>query len=166
MSDLVGKKKRLGVLRLVREWSFIAPDGYLAERVPLRTAEDVVAMMAPYVEREEVECLWVILLDAQHNVMLRDPIIVGIGILNSALVHAREVFRSAILKGAYAILLVHNHPSGNATPSPDDFAVTQQIRQAGQLLGILLLDHIIIASRKSYRSLAEDGFLVNKGGFV
>src|SRR5260221_2250719 len=66
-------------------------------------------------------------------------------ILNSSLVHPREVFRSAILRNAASIIIVHNHPSGNAAPSQEDLQITKQIVEAGKIMGILVLDHIIFA---------------------
>lgn len=70
---------------------------------------------------------------------------VTIGLLNTTQVHAREIFRPAILDAAASIMLVHNHPSGNPKPSPEDLKVTENIEAAGKLLGIKLLDHIVVA---------------------
>lgn len=68
----------------------------------------------------------------------------SIGNLNSSIVHPREVFRNAIKKGAAAIIVIHNHPSGNPTPSQNDLDITRRLEEAGQLLGIPVLDHLII----------------------
>lgn len=78
--------------------------------------------------------------------------IVSIGTLNASLVHPREVFESAIKESASAIIAVHNHPSGNTTPSPEDLAITNRLKEAGELLGIKLLDHIIV-TKEDFRSL-------------
>jgi len=75
---------------------------------------------------------------------IMDLIDVSRGTLNSTPVHAREVFREAIAEGAYAVILIHNHPSGDPTPSPMDLKLTQQLVQAGNLLDIPVLDHIIV----------------------
>jgi DNA repair protein RadC len=91
----------------------------------------------------------VLLLDAQHGVM-RD-VTVTRGILNASLVHPREVFRPAIAHSAASVILVHNHPSGDPTPSADDRAVTRQMRAAGETLGIVVLDHVVVA-RGGYAS--------------
>ena len=153
------RKRRLGAFRLVREKSFLAPEGYATEKLVCDDPVIIFRMMKPYVEREEVECLWVIPLDARNQTILRDPIVVGIGILNSALVHPREVFRPAIAKGAHSIVLVHNHPSGDPSPSTEDRLITSQLLQAGKAIGIDVLDHIIVCEER-YLSFAERGLLV------
>lgn len=80
---------------------------------------------------------------------------VSIGSLNSSIVHPRELFKSAINKSAAAIILAHNHPSGDATPSREDIEVTKRIKSGGQLLGIDVIDHIIIGDN-SYYSFKEE----------
>ncbi|MCD2346854.1 DNA repair protein RadC [Clostridium guangxiense] len=85
--------------------------------------------------------------------------IVSIGSLNSSIVHPREVFKVAILSNAASILIFHNHPSGNTEPSQEDINITKRLKEAGNLLGIELLDHIIIGSEGKYCSLKENGTL-------
>jgi DNA repair protein RadC len=80
------------------------------------------------------------------------------GTLEASIVHPREVFREALLEPAAGIILIHNHPSGNATPSEEDLRITKQLVEAGRLLGIKVYDHIILAG-ESYRSLADDGLI-------
>jgi DNA repair protein RadC len=80
---------------------------------------------------------------------------VTLGVLDSSLAHPREVFAAAIRDRASSILLVHNHPSGDPTPSPDDLAITKQLVGAGKLVGIPLLDHVIVAGDR-YVSLRDD----------
>jgi len=111
-----------------------------AGRSALRLAQDVLAMAGGSLRRLE-----------------RD-VLVTRGILNSSLVHPREVFREAIAERAAAIILVHNHPSGDPTPSADDRAVTAQLVAAGRLLDIPVHDHIIVG-RGRYASFAEAGLL-------
>jgi DNA repair protein RadC len=103
-----------------------------------------------------VEEFHVLILDSQHR-MQRDVTITR-GLLNSALVHPREVFREAIAENAAAIVLVHNHPSGDTAPSPDDRVTTEALYQAGKVLDIPVQDHIIIG-RNRYLSFAEAGLL-------
>ena len=79
------------------------------------------------------------------------------GCLTSSLVHAREVFKPAILAGAAAILLAHNHPSGDPEPSAEDLALTRRLKAAGDLLGIAILDHIIVGELGRFVSLRERG---------
>ena len=124
--------------------------------VPVRSPRDVVAVFAPRLEDLPVEEFHVAVLDSQHR--LERDITVTRGILNSSLVHPREVFREAIAERAAAIILVHNHPSGDPTPSADDRLVTEQLVSAGRLLDIPVHDHVIVG-RGRYLSFAEAGLL-------
>ncbi len=126
------------------------------EGAPLRTPRDVWAAYAPRLEDLPVEEFHVAVLDAQHR--LERDITITRGILNSSLVHPREVFREAIAERAAAIILVHNHPSGDPTPSADDRAITSQLVAAGRLLDIPVADHVVIG-RGRYLSFAEGGLL-------
>jgi len=126
------------------------------EAAPVRSPRDVVALFAPRLEDLPVEEFHVAVLDAQHR--LERDITVTRGILNSSLVHPREVFREAIAERAAAIILVHNHPSGDPSPSADDRNVTDQLVSAGRLLDIPVHDHVIIG-RGRYTSFAEAGLL-------
>jgi DNA repair protein RadC len=123
---------------------------------PVRSPRDVVVLFAPRLEDLPVEEFHVAVLDSQHR--LERDIMVTRGILNSSLVHPREVFREAIAERAAAIILVHNHPSGDPTPSADDRVVTEQLVAAGRLLDIPVHDHIVIG-RGRYTSFAEAGLL-------
>ncbi len=127
-----------------------------AEGEPLRSPRDVHAVFGPRLEDLPVEEFHVAVLDTQHR--LERDITVTRGILNSSLVHPREVFREAIAERAAAIVLVHNHPSGDPSPSADDRAVTEQLVAAGRLLDIPVHDHVIVG-RGRYMSFAEAGLL-------
>ena len=96
------------------------------------------------------------ILDAQHR--LDRDVLITRGILNTSLVHPREVFREAIAERACAVILVHNHPSGDPTPSHEDTRVTAQLVAAGRLLDIPVHDHVIVG-RGRYVSFAESGLL-------
>ncbi len=124
--------------------------------VPIQSPRDVVQWYAPRLEDLGVEEFHVAILDAQHR--LERDVTVTRGILNSSLVHPREVFREAIAERAAAIILVHNHPSGDPTPSTDDRVVTEQLAAAGRVLDIPVHDHVIIG-RGRYTSFAEAGLL-------
>jgi DNA repair protein RadC len=126
------------------------------ESAPVRSPRDVVAIFGSRLEDLPVEEFHVAVLDAQHR--LERDITVTRGILNSSLVHPREVFREAIAERAAAIILVHNHPSGDPSPSADDRNVTDQMVAAGRLLDIPVHDHVIIG-RGRYTSFAEAGLL-------
>ncbi len=84
--------------------------------------------------------------------------IVSIGTLNASIVHPREVFRPAILHASNSVIVVHNHPSGDPTPSNDDIELTKRLAEAGKILGIELLDHVIVGNG-SYISLKERGVI-------
>ena len=123
---------------------------------PVRSPRDVARLFAPRLEDLPVEEFHVAILDAQHR--LERDVTITRGLLTSSLVHPREVFREAIAERAAALILVHNHPSGDPTPSADDRIVTEQLVAAGKLLDIPVHDHIIIG-RGRYTSFAEAGLL-------
>ena len=152
------RRSRLTTLRLIREGTFPAPEGYPENRVPIRSPRDVFAFMAPYADREICESFWILPLDSQHRLAGIGPTVITRGILNSSLVHPREVFCAAIVAGAAAVVLSHNHPSGDPTPSADDRAITDQLVAAGRLLDIPVHDHVILG-RGRYVSFAEAGLL-------
>jgi DNA repair protein RadC len=150
--------RRLSTLRLVREGGFPAPEGYPSRGTPIKSAEDVYARMAPYAAREIVEVLWLLCLDTQSRVIGEAPEVVTRGILNSSLVHPREVFCAAIMARAAGVIIVHNHPSRDPAPSAEDCSITRQLLAAGKLLDIPMLDHVIIGEGR-YLSFAEAGLL-------
>ena len=152
------KARRLSTLRLVREGAFPAPHGYPEAGTPVRSPRDVWQLMAPYAEREVAESFWVLPLNSQHRLSVPGPVVITRGILDSSLVHPREVFRAAIEASAAAIILAHNHPSGDPTPSADDRAVTEQLVEAGKLLDLPVLDHVILG-RGRFTSFADRGLL-------
>jgi DNA repair protein RadC len=79
------------------------------------------------------------------------------GSLNSSIVHPREVFKRALMQNASSIILAHNHPSGDTTPSLEDISITKRLYEAGNLLGVEVLDHIIVGANGKYKSFKEDG---------
>jgi DNA repair protein RadC len=152
------RRIRLTTLRLVREGSFPAPGDYPGGRVAIRWPRDVFEFMAPYAARERAESFWILPLDCQHRLIGAGPTVITRGLLNSSLVHPREVFCAAIVAGAAALILSHNHPSGDPAPSVDDRVVTEQLVSAGRLLDIPVQDHVIVGSG-TYLSFAEAGLL-------
>jgi DNA repair protein RadC len=122
----------------------------------IREPEDVVQLFSPRLRDLTVEEFHLLALDSQSRV-LRE-VLVTRGLLNSSLVHPREVFRPAIAEAAAGIIVVHNHPSGDPTPSAEDRQVTRQLVAAGQLLDLPLYDHVIIAGDR-FVSLAGSGML-------
>ena len=105
------------------------------------------------------ECFAVLLLDAKHRVTGFQ--MVSVGCLQGTPVHPREVFKAAVLTNSAALIVVHNHPSGDPSPSADDRAITERLRACGDVLGIPVLDHVIVAA-DGYWSLM-DGGLFKKG---
>jgi len=122
----------------------------------IRSPEDVVRIVGPRLRDLAVEEFHVLALDSQSQVT-RD-ILITRGLLNSSLVHPREVFRAAIAEAAAGIILVHNHPSGDPNPSADDQAVTRQLVAAGELLDLPVYDHVIVAGDR-FLSFATQGML-------
>lgn len=102
------------------------------------------------------ETFTVLLLNSANEIFRE--VIVSEGILNASIVHPREVFRLAITESAAAIILMHNHPSGNTTPSEDDKQITRQLVEASKIIDIKILDHIIIAEEK-FTSFAQEGLM-------
>jgi len=123
-------------------------------RASVRSPEDVFALVGADMALLEQEHLKVILLNTRNQVMSVRQ--VNRGNVHSAVVRVAEVFRDAIRENAPNIILVHNHPSGDPSPSPDDAALTKQVEEAGRLLGIDVLDHVVIG-RSGPASLRELG---------
>jgi DNA repair protein RadC len=120
----------------------------LGEQVVLDTPERVAAYLeSAYAEYPMQEALFVVLLDRKNHPLGRH--LVTLGTLTSSLVHSREVFRAAIIAGAAAIVVSHNHPSGDPAPSSADLTVTRALREASRILGIDLLDHVIVGDKKA-----------------
>ncbi len=125
-------------------------------RKSIRSPEDVARLYIPRLRGARTESFHVLLLNAAHHVIRE--VRISEGTLTASLVHPREVFRLAITESAAAIIALHNHPSGNTEPSPEDIALTRQLVQAGAVVDIPLLDHIIIAG-ETYVSLRERGLM-------
>lgn len=121
---------------------------------PIRSAKDVADRMTAVMHRLDREEVWVLLLDTKHRVIGTHN--VSIGHLSGAPVHPRELFKEAIRRSAAAIVVVHNHPSGDPTPSSEDLALTRRLRRVGEVVGIELLDHVIIGDH-AHVSLRELG---------
>jgi len=125
-------------------------------RTVVKGPADVARIMVPALRDRHQEVFHVLALDSSNAVTAN--IELSRGTLNASLVHPREVFKAAIDHRAAAIVVVHNHPSGNPEPSPEDLAITRQLADAGKLLGIPVHDHVIVAA-SAWTSLAERGIL-------
>ncbi|MHA7963712.1 RadC family protein [Paenibacillus sp. CAU 1782] len=122
----------------------------------IRTPNDVYTLLSPeliHLTKEHFICLC---LNTKNRLIHKE--IISIGTLNAALVHPREVFQAAIKRCSASIICVHNHPSGDSSPSKEDIILTKRLAEAGNILGIEVLDHVIIA-KKEYYSLKENGNL-------
>ncbi len=121
---------------------------------PIRQASDIYDLFRDEARSWDRERFVTLALDAGHRILGIEE--VSVGCLTSAPIHPREVFKALILANAAAFIAVHNHPSGDATPSEADRAATRKLRDAGELLGIRLLDHIVLG-HDGYTSLLESG---------
>jgi len=118
--------------------------------------KDVVALISPKLAGQKREHLIGIFLNSRKRIIKEETIFIGT--LNASMIHPREIFKIALDEDAVAIILVHNHPSGDLNPSNEDIKITRELVKAGKLLGITLLDHIII-ERKKYFSMREKGII-------
>jgi DNA repair protein RadC len=109
-----------------------------------------------FLKNESKEHFITLHLDGKNKIICID--VVSTGSLNASIVHPREVFKSCLLSSAAAVVMLHNHPSGDPTPSREDLQLTGRLKEAGELLGIKILDHIIIGD-ECYVSLADRGLL-------
>ena len=132
----------LAALELGRRTLAHAPSA----RLRIRGPEDAAAYLLPRFGSRGVEQFGIMLLDAKHRVMR--TAVLSVGTLNSSIVEPREVFREAAIGGATAIVIFHNHPSGDPTPSPEDVALTRRLVAAGSLIGIDVVDHVVLGDAR------------------
>ena len=137
----------------------------LAKRMTKATREDGVRLLSPsavasyYMEDMRhltTERILLIMIDSKSKILAEK--IISSGTVNASILAPREIFINALKNGAVNIILLHNHPSGDPTPSAEDVSTTQRVKEAGSLIGIKLMDHIIIGDNK-YVSLKERGLL-------
>jgi DNA repair protein RadC len=121
-----------------------------------KRSSDVATHYLPLMRDLRKEIFKILLLNRANRLM--KEVTISEGTLEASIVHPRDVFREALLEPAAGIILIHNHPSGNPTPSEEDLRITQQLVEAGKLLGIKVYDHLILAG-ESYRSLADEGLI-------
>jgi len=142
-----GAVRILAALELGRRVYGIGEDG------PTFDSPETVFLHTRDLGRARREHFVILLLNARHRLIERETI--SIGSLTASIVHPREVFRPAIQGGAAALVLVHNHPSGDPAPSRDDVAITSRLVEVGAMVGIPVLDHVIVAGRR-YVSLRRE----------
>lgn len=140
-------------IRLVKELSWYSEE-------PLEKSADVAKLMSEKLSECDREMFCILNLTTDGKVINMN--VVSMGTLNAALISPREVFKSSILSNAASVIAVHNHPSGNVSPSRHDKLITQRLREAGSLLDIELLDHIIVGGYKGeYFSFQEVNMIKN-----
>lgn len=137
-------------VRLVRDRSIIT------DRKTVNSPEDAYQILYGYFADLPNEHFVALLLNTKNHVIALTP--VSEGSLNASIVHPRELFQRAILGNCASVILAHNHPSGDPTPSPEDLELTRKITEAGKVLDITVLDHIIIGDGR-YVSLKERGII-------
>jgi DNA repair protein RadC len=132
-------------------------------KAAVRTPQEAADLLRSRARGLEQENFWVLLLDARNN-LKRAPVQVSQGLLDASLVHAREVFKEAIRTNSAAVVLVHNHPSGDPGPSAEDLRITRQLIEAGRIIDIRVLDHVILGhghqeNGRDFVSLRESGLV-------
>lgn len=115
------------------------------------TPEQAAAVLRERARVLQHEVFWALMLDSKNR-MIGEPKLISQGTLNSSLIHPRELFKKALEHSCAAMILAHNHPSGDPTPSPEDLAVTKKLIEAGNVMGIKVLDHIILGRRTFHNS--------------
>ena len=142
----------MAAMELGRRVASLAPQ----DRTAIRTPEDVAALLMPRFRYETRESFVAVLLSTKNHVL--KTAVISVGSLNASIVHPRELFREAINASAAAVIVAHNHPSGDPTPSRDDIQLTRAIADAAKPLGIQLHDHLVIA-RTGHVSLRAQGLI-------
>ena len=131
------------------------------DRPAIRSPRDVADLLMERLRREKKEHLIALYLDARKRLICQ-PTTISTGSLDKSIAHPREVFQGAVAHSAHSVIVVHNHPSGSAEPSGDDLALTKRLGQAGQVVGVPVIDHIIIGDG-CWVSLKERGHVPDAG---
>ena len=126
------------------------------DRPSIRSPENAAALVMEEMRHLDREHFWALLLNAKNQVLARE--VISIGTLNFSAIHPRELFKSAIKRSAAGLILVHNHPSGDPTPSRQDIEATRRLVEAGNIIGIDVLDHLVIGDNK-FTSFKVKGLL-------
>lgn len=147
------KAKRINIvsLKMVKEASVL----YAARRI--LSPDDAAGLVREFIEDADRERLVIICLNTKNEPTAIHT--VTIGTLNGSQVHPREVFKAALLANSAAIILAHNHPSGDPNPSREDVEITKRLKECGNLLGVSVVDHIVVGGEGKYVSLLEKGLM-------
>lgn len=149
------------IVKAALELAHRLAEEHAMERPQIKTPADAARLLKARAQAREGESFWVLMLDTKNR-LARPPMEISRGVLDASLVHPREVFREAIRSSCASIILVHNHPSGDPTPSPEDVRITKQLVEAGRIVDIQVLDHVIVgrstsAGNPEHTSLRELG---------
>lgn len=151
----IGEAKAIQILAAIELGKRLAQKE-LDEKLTIRSPEDAANYLMPLMTSLQQEHFLALFLNVKNQIIHQQTIFVGS--LNASIVHPREVFRVAIRRSAASIIVAHNHPSGNPSPSPEDIDVTRRLIEAGQILGVDVLDHLIIGDHQ-FISLKEKGYI-------
>ena len=155
MENRIDYEKTLFTYKVVKEST-----GVTYGSNSLNSPETATEFMEEYYKdyfAEDKEAFSVLLLNTKHKVIGIKT--VSVGTLDTSLVHPREVFKTAILNSAKCVMIFHNHPSGDTRPSREDINITKRLVEAGKLLGIKVLDHIILGDNGNYLSMLEESLM-------
>ncbi|MDP2685507.1 MAG: DNA repair protein RadC [bacterium] len=148
----IGRSNALGI-KLFQALSERYAKEKITPKVLLDSPQSIFEFLKEKIGKEKKEHFMLICLDTRNNLIVD---VVSVGTLNASLVHPREVFKKAILNNSSHVVLAHNHPSGDPSPSEDDLVTTKRLVKSGKILGITVLDHIIVA-QNSFISLKKQG---------
>ena len=138
---------------LFKRYSRIKRKGFTKQ---ITSPEDVFRIFADEFSMKKQEHFYVLLLDTKNRIINKS--LVSVGTLNASLIHPREVFREAIRQAAHGVIAVHNHPSGDPSPSAEDRYITDALKKAGEIINIRFLDHVIIGDESYYAFSSSDTF--------
>ncbi|MGG0656443.1 RadC family protein [Rummeliibacillus pycnus] len=125
-------------------------------RFTIRSPQDAATYLMPHLSNLNQEHFVVLFLNVKNEIIHRETVFIGS--LNASIVHPREIFKTAVKYSAASIICSHNHPSGNPSPSPEDIEVTKRLQDAGLIMGVELLDHVVIGDSQ-FVSLKEKGYM-------
>lgn len=145
-----GKRVDIVSLKMVKESSVLYTNRKI---VSPKDAIDLIRVLLEDCDREKLLVCCLNTKNEPTNIST-----VSVGSLNSSIVHPREVYKTAIISNSASIIIAHNHPSGNTTPSKEDINITERLKQAGKIIGIELIDHLILGYGE-YLSLKEKGYI-------
>jgi DNA repair protein RadC len=151
----IGEKSILGVKVVKEAYLYISKENIKEENMRISDSMELIDFLKRKIGFEKKEQFVVICVDTKGN-MIHEPI--SIGTIDSSIVHAREVFRVAIETNSKYIYIAHNHPSGNTTPSDEDILITRKLVEAGKVIDIEVLDHLIVSSN-NYKSMKQLNYL-------